>query len=382
MAINKNIFIKIFVFVFIFYSTAGLFGFNQFFAFFMILSSLVIYFLLEKKLLLNKKIVIPFIIICITVFIDKYINYINTIDIKHIVSFSFIIIYTYFLFHIAKSKFLSHKIWNYILYSLIITLIASVLYHMLVGVVAYESMDRDISMFLLLIMMILYFKNKIVYFTLLIPTIFFLYYITTSRTHLFALFIFFVTSFLITKKTKTKNLLFYLTLAILLTILIIYIAIYYEYTILHGTSNDFTGRGLIWFYSIDYLVSNNLFIFGSSSDALSMKANYSNLYVSDLSNGIGLNRILQNGQFHNTFVSLFYNTGLVGASMFIYLLYYMVRKKLIPYQNIIMLFILMFTSSFMGQPYYGFTYQGLLFLVVLIVPFIDKQKINLGEKNV
>ena len=374
MRIKIRDFIFVPIFMFIFYQVGMMYGIPQFVSFLIVLSSLLLFFIYHGSFLISKKHFIPLLMIWLIICIDKFNNFVHSFALNELISLFFSSAFVLFLFFIARHKVFSYNAWRYLSVSIFITSLLASLYY-IIDNFQFIAVNRNISFIVLFFMMSLFFKNKNIYFFLLPVVLYLFLFVTEARTQAMGLMLFTFLVLLIKSDASKKLLLAYLYLAIVFVASITYYAMYFEYEIAHSVTPLFTGRGIMWHYVSNFIISNNYFIYGAPSDLNSLDRFFSGLSQINIFLVDHIIDLIKIGHFHNIYIHLFYNTGLVGLLMFLYVLRYMIVNTLIPYQNVIILFVLMFNFIFFGKSFYGFTVLSFLFLFTLIVPYTTKNEL-------
>jgi hypothetical protein len=363
--------------IFLFNQFGMTIGIPQIVSFLSILTTIIIFFIYYNNFYINKKLFLPLILIVLIIFIDKYKDFIYSGNIVEVVSLAFSILYILFLFLLADNKIFSYKIWKYIGIIIIGIIILQVLYFKIQGIELYV-MNRDISFILLFFMMYIFFKQRILFYLLFPFTIYFLIFLTEARTQVLGLILFILTTMLINNNTTKKTIMFYFYIAILFIVGIIAYGVYFEYYLWHSSTQIFTGRGMIWYYAVDLITSINYFMFGAPSDVESLAHFFTYVANENFYGSTVISEILKKGHFHNIYIHTFFNSGFIGILLFFYIIRYFIVNNLIPYQNIIIMYILLYNLLFFGRSFYGFTILAFLFSLTLIVPYTEKK--DLVEK--
>ena len=209
------------IFMIIFYEIGMLFKIPQFLSFLFIISIFIIFFIsLNKQYLLKRELKTFFIIVSIA-FIDKFNDFIFSLNFKHLISFLFSVFLVYFLLIISRSKYLSYKAWLYVRNSILFTIVIGFSYYKFNGVY-FPDIIRDLSFLILFLTMMLYCHKKRMYFLLLPFIFYFLFFITEARTQVASLLLFIILSILFRNEKTKKTLLFYLFLAFIGMFSVIY----------------------------------------------------------------------------------------------------------------------------------------------------------------
>ena len=142
-----------------------------------------------------------------------------------------------------------------------------------------------------------------------------------------------------------------------------------------GVSDEFTGRGFIWYNFLTLPVSHNSILFGMPSSEAFLKGVSNSLIFNDSSfvqEFIGM--IINGGNTHNGLVYIFYNAGLIGIFSFYIFMWKCYKNKELVNTNWTLIIIIALMFLLFGRSLYGVYFLGNMLLYVLVIPVNLKKK--------
>lgn len=333
-----------------------------------------IYTLIIKNKTINKKgfqLFVPLIGILI---IDKFNDFFFSFAIRDFIAIVAGFLLVFKTLSISKSEHSSKVFWKAFFHACHFSFFILLLYYLVSGVDVRDA-DQYLNIYFLLILFYHYSlsRKKLLMASIVVILLFFYFLISDARFIIICTLVVLILSVFNAKSYifKRRVLSFFWFFS---PIILIGAAIGFEFFNAGGTSeisNEFTGRGFLWYNFISLPITQNSLFLGLPSSENFVKSLSNSLIFNGSSYAedyMGL--VIQGGNTHNGLVYIFYNSGVIGVVLFYIFLLLTFKEKTVVEYNWILILTCGIIFLLFGRSMYGIYFLGNVTLFASTIPFI------------